>query len=234
MAALAGAVVGADDRVSAMVCATVAVGAIPILLLLWASGARRTAVTCLVVGIASATASLAADARYRALHTRLRAHVGARVGAGPVLSRLALTEDAAPAMNGLATLRGEVRHVLANGKWTAADGGVVVRVLGAAGESRRSEWRRGRVLQAPITYARPFHVFDRGVPDFERQAALDGVTLLGSVKSGLLIDIVAPGSMVEEWTAAVRKAVRHRVTAFVAPHGETSAAIVTEIGRAHV
>ena len=65
--------------------------------------------------------------------------------------------------------------------------------------------------------------------DLETDAALGGITLFGSVKSALLIEVVDNGTVVEEYAAAVRAEVRSAVTRWVLPHGEVPAAIVTAV-----
>jgi competence protein ComEC len=79
------------------------------------------------------------------------------------------------------------------------------------------------------TFRRPQRYLNDGVPDFERRLALDGTSLLGSVKSGLLVDVVSRGSLVEEAAGLARAYVRHAVTRRVAPHSQVSAGIVTAI-----
>ena len=67
------------------------------------------------------------------------------------------------------------------------------------------------------TFRRPARYLNDGVPDFERELALDGTTLFGSVKSALLIDVVARGSPFQERAAAsARTCARGRT--WVAPH----------------
>ena len=56
-----------------------------------------------------------------------------------------------------------------------------------------------------------------------------GTTLVGSVKSGRLIEVVARGGAIDETLARARAAVRRAVASSVGPHSERSAAIVLAI-----
>ena len=70
---------------------------------------------------------------------------------------------------------------------------------------------------------------NEGVADFERDLALDGTALLGSVKSGLLVEVLAAGTPLEEWAADVRVHVRRVIQRRVAIHDPVAAAIVTAV-----
>ena len=67
------------------------------------------------------------------------------------------------------------------------------------------------------------------MPDFEREQALDGVTILGSVKSGLLVEIVHPAGRVYEWCAGVRAHVRRAVAHWIELHDSVSAAVAAAV-----
>jgi competence protein ComEC len=191
-------------------------------------GVRFPRVTCVAIVLAYGCGGfvLGSDARAKAIDTPLRRSVAADFGR-PIPTRLLLTEDA-DAEDGVTILRGRVTAVRTGRDWSPSGGGVVVSVGGAAGRPRAAEWRRGRLLEAPIAFRRPARYLNDGVPDFERQAALDGITLLGSIKSGLLVQ-VQRGSIVNEVAAGVRTYVRRAVTRRIAPHGEVSAAIVSAV-----
>ena len=110
-----------------------------------------------------------------------------------------------------------------------ATGGVAFTVSGEAGSGSAAEWRAGRVIAAPATFRRPARYLNAGVADFERQVALDGTTLFGSIKSGLLVDVVSRGAALQEWAGNVRAHVRRAVQRWVAPRTTTGAAIVTAV-----
>ena len=80
-----------------------------------------------------------------------------------------------------------------------------------------------------MTFRRPARYLNDGVPDFERDLALDGTTLLGSVKSGLLVDVVRRGTRLDEAAAAGRARIREAVTRWVGARSATSAALVTAV-----
>lgn len=195
---------------------------------MWLRRLPRTTVWLTVSAFGCCGFVLGADARARAVETPLHAALGAGFEEqGPVAARLLLTEDAG--FDNLATLRARVVSVQSRGEWISTDGGVVVSVAGTVAANRYAQWRRGRMLEAPITFRRPARYLNDGVADFERDAALDGIALLGSVKSGLVVDVIAPGNLTAELAADVRHYVRRVVRQRVGGHADLSAAIVTAV-----
>lgn len=194
----------------------------------------------LVLGFAAGGAVLSADAREHALHSTLRQRLDREFGgfliesigpAGrhdPVPSRAVLVEDAA-ARDGFVSLRARVVAVRLAGTWQPADGGVSISVNGLAHEDRISSWRAGRTIEAPITYRRPARYLNDGVPDVERDLALGGVTLLGTIKSGLVIDVIGRGSVVSERSADIRAHVRRALARWIEPHDPIAAAIASAV-----
>ncbi|HXD17457.1 MAG TPA: DNA internalization-related competence protein ComEC/Rec2 [Vicinamibacterales bacterium] len=195
--------------------------------LAWRFRYPRATLAALVCACGCSGFVLGAHARDAAIDTPLRRSVGNNLG-GPIVARLLLTEDADSDAT-FTILRGRVTAVREGSNWTPSDGGVVVSVGGVAGRTRAGEWRRGRLLEAPIAFRRPARYLNEGVADFEREAALDGVTLLGSIKSGLLVQVIRRGSIASETGAAVRMYVRRAVSRRIAPHGDLSAAIVSAV-----
>jgi competence protein ComEC len=194
----------------------------------------------LAAGFFAAGAALSADARHRAVHAPLRTLLHERFGGfaietpgpaadhDPVGVYVLLTEDAAP-RDGFVSLRGLVTAVEIDGGVHAVSGGASFSTGGALAGARVPEWRAGRTIRAWATFGRPARYLNRGVPDFERGLALDGTTLFGSVKSGLLVDVVSRGSLLEEAAADARAHVRQVVARRVAPHDLVSAGIVTAV-----
>jgi competence protein ComEC len=240
LALLAGAVAGGSIDLSLRV-------AWPLLPMLLASAAvarwraaGRTAWVLTVAGFGLGSALLASDARNAALHPLLRTVLEQRVGGfaieslgpendhDPIRIRAELAEDAA-VREDYVSLRARVLALEYDGRWEPVEGGVTLTVGGDAGPARAGEWRAGRVIETRATVRRPARYLNDGVPDAEWQLALDGTTLFGSVKSGLLIDVVARGSAFREWAAGVRARVRSAVARWVSPHDMTAAAIVTAV-----
>jgi len=198
--------------------------------------------TCVVTvgAFACCAFALGSSAREQSLDTPLRAALddelhGFRVDAPqpaennrPIRARLLLTEDASVEDN-LATLRAQVLFIRPHDEWLPSAGGVVVGIGGNASAARAAQWRRGRIVEAPVTFRRPARFLDAGVSDFERDAALDGLSLLGTVKSALLVDVVRRGNAFAECAATVRAYIRHAVSEHVAPRSPLSAAIVTAV-----
>ena len=131
-----------------------------------------------------------------------------------------LRADAAPGASGVA-LNLDVDD--------PARGGVTVTVLGEFAGPRLGEWRAGRRVRIPAHLRRPSRYLDPGVPDFERALARRGTTLVGTVKSGALVDVEAHGNWTSERLADVRAFARQAITRSVGRWHPVSAAIVTAI-----
>ncbi len=206
----------------------------------WYFHRHRLAIACLAGGFFCASAALGVEARAAALDTPLRAALHRAFGGfefltigpggrhDPMRVRATLVEDAA-AEDGFVGLRAHIGAIRLDGRWQPASGGVTFSVAGTAASSRVDDWRAGRTLEMSVTFRRPARYLNDGVPDFERQLALDGTTLFGSVKSGLLVEVIARGSVVQEVAAGIRGRVRRGVDRWVAPHDRVSAAIVTAV-----
>ena len=83
-------------------------------------------------------------------------------------------------------------------------GGILVTVVGGLAADRLDEWRAGRRVRVPVHLQRPARYLDPGVPDFERALARRGTTLVGSVKSGALVEVLAGGGWWSETLGAIR------------------------------
>ncbi|MEQ1574146.1 MAG: DNA internalization-related competence protein ComEC/Rec2 [Vicinamibacterales bacterium] len=201
---------------------------------------RCAALPCVLLAAWSAGAHRAAAAREQALETPLRTALNHGIGGfriedlsvpgehDPVPTRAVIAEDAARSEQ-FTSLRVWVREVRLHGAWRVASGGVTLGIGGGVPPAMASEWRAGRTIEVPVTYRRPATYLNDGVTDFERDLAFDGTTLFGSVKSGLLIDVTAHGTAVEEIAARARLQVRRSSARWVARHDGVSSAIVTAI-----
>jgi competence protein ComEC len=203
---------------------------------------RQPALTLVAVagGCLSAGVLLAADARQQVIDTTLRRVLHHEFGgflleglgpAGdhdPILTRGILLEDAA-LLDGFVSLRLHVTAVAVRSEWVSAGGGVVISVGGTPAADRALEWRAGRTIEAPVTFRRPARYLNDGVPDFERDLALDGTTLFGSVKSGFVVDVVRRGTLLQERAADTRAHVRRAIRRWVTVHHAVAGAIVTAV-----
>ena len=201
---------------------------------------RVAASSAIAFGFLMGGVALTVDARELALHSSIRRllneqcdgflidSIGPACRHDPLLSRAVLVEDASRDGD-FVSLRVEIVAVQLGGVWHAVEGGVTISVNGTAEEERVAEWRAGRTLEAPVTYRRPARYLNDGVPDFERDLALAGTTLLGTIKSGLLIDVVREGGYWAEVSADIRSHVRHAVARWIEPHDPISAAIASAV-----
>jgi competence protein ComEC len=209
-------------------------------LLAWNRRRARVAWAAVVITFGCCGFILGSNARQESIDAPLRVALdrelhGFRVGATqlpennrPLPTRLLLTEDASVEDN-LATLRARVVAIRPQDVWVPADGGAVLSVSGSTSQVRFTEWRRGRIVEAPVVFRRPARFLNDGVPDFERDAALDGISVLGTIKSGLLVDVVHRATVIDELAADVRAYVRRAVADRVGPHSALSAAIVDAV-----
>ena len=206
----------------------------------WLCERHRLTVALLALSFLDAGTALASDARDRALQTPLRALLDRAVGGfsletlgpgarhDPLPVRARLTEDASRG-SGVTTLRAAISSVRLRGVWQEASGDVSLTVGGVSALEQAGEWRAGRRIEAFATFRRPARYLNDGVPDFERDLALHGTTLFGSVKSGLLVDVLESGSGIEETAASIRRHARRGVERWVGRHDAVSAAIVTAV-----
>jgi competence protein ComEC len=111
----------------------------------------------------------------------------------------------------------------------SVDGGVIVSIGGTLSTDLMKEWRAGRRIRAPVDLRRPTRYYDVGVPDGERALQRRGISLVGSTKSGALIEVLGRGSWVDERLADVRAFSRRAIHDTVGPWSDRSAAIVTAI-----
>ena len=108
-------------------------------------------------------------------------------------------------------------------------GGVAVTVVGGLAADRIDDWRAGRRVRFPVQLHRPARYLDPGVPDHERVLARRGLTLVGTVKSGALVEVLARGSPLDEAMASTRAHARRAIAAAVGRWSRESAGIVTAI-----
>ena len=139
-----------------------------------------------------------------------------------------LLRDAAPTDYG-ATLVVAAEQLGFGREWVGVSGGIRVTVSGQFVADRVHGWTAGRRLRIPMTL-RPAARYDNpGVPDRQRGLMWRGTSLLGSVKSALLVEIIERGSRWSEGAAALRATVRRLVDRSVGAYSLRSAGIVTAI-----
>jgi competence protein ComEC len=90
-------------------------------------------------------------------------------------------------------------------------------------------WRAQRTIETPITFRRPARFLNDGVADFEDALAREGTTLLGTIKSALVVDVIARGGPIDELAADIRAHVRTALATWIAPHSTVSAAIAAAV-----
>ena len=253
LALIAGAVLGIHT--SAVSFAWLPMVALTVGVVGWRRRAPFVTVAACALGFAACGAVLGTAATATALEPSLRRELdraypgfaidvlGPEPDHDPVPTRARLVEDATADVD-VVSLRVQVLAVRLDGQWRPVSGGAWLSVGGrvatdaresdavgtdAVGSPTAASWRAGRTVVAPVIFRRPSRYLNRGVPDAERDLALAGTTLFGSIKSGLLVDVVANGGPVSEAAARVRAYVRSAVHRHVTPHDELSGAVITAV-----
>jgi competence protein ComEC len=108
-------------------------------------------------------------------------------------------------------------------------GGIVVTVVGSLAAARIDDWRAGRRVRVPVQLRRASRYLDPGVPDHERALARRGTTLVGTVKSGALVEVLARAGRFDETMSAARAFSRRAIRDAVGRWSPQSAAIVAAI-----
>jgi competence protein ComEC len=197
--------------------------------------ARRPVSFTIAVAVvfASGACALAQRAESQAADPEFRRQLSDVVGRTPVWLEGRLRNDAAPGDNGVGlTLdverwehAGTVREVAPS----CRPSGVRVSVAGAMAMDRLGEWRDGRGIRLPAFLRVPGRYQDPGVADGRLALARRGVALVGSVKSGALVEVRAPGSWGAEVAAGIRALTRRAVHRHVGRFDSQSEAIVVAI-----
>ena len=206
--------------------------------LLWTAAAsgdddRHTSVTLLIAAAALTGASLGASEGERVYRSPLAAWFERTSPAGPVIVEGVLREDAVPTPSGLSisldvlTARqiGDPFDQDAAGRL----GGVRLSVAGSMLDGRALEWRAGRTLRMPALLRPPSTYLNPGTPDERPALARRGVTLVGTVKSAALIQVMARGGIVAEGAAAIRAWTRRQVARALSPIDAAAAGVTTAV-----
>ena len=240
LALVVGLAAGVTVDAPVVLALTVAISAAWAAMLL---GARRghafLSLTSTLVLVGCAAWLLGAHAVDRALHSPLRTLLEQRLGGfaldsaerrvdEPIIIEGRLVADAMPTDDG-AVIRVLVSRVWVHEVWEATSGGVSLGVSGELHDGRLAQWRAGRLIRAPALLRRPARYLNAGLSDQERALARRGVSLVGTVKSAALIEIVDRGRWWEELAASLRSRTRHAIDRHVRTRDAQSSAIATAI-----
>ncbi len=211
-------------------------------------GRERWVAASAVIGFAAGGALLASDAWRKASTSTLRRAFDAAAAVERAQaeaehrfhpldpSALAIVEgvlraDASPGPGGVSLSLDVTRFAPPGAREKSVDvsGGALVSVAGALSAQYVDRWRAGRRVRLPVDLHRPARYLDAGVPDGERASLLRGTMLVGGVKSGALVEVLARGGWLDERLAAVRAFSRRAIGDAVGRWSARSAAIVTAI-----
>ena len=203
------------------------------MLLVTAVGLRRPALTTVVAsfGFVVTGVLLGTQATVAATTSPLREWYARAEAAGTseaVWIEGELTRDAIPTDYG-AGLDIRVARVRSSDDWVGVTGGVRVAVGGQLVARHLHQWVGGRTVRMPVSFRQPARYLNPGVADEQRALMWRGISLLGSVKSALLVEVVGPGGWWSNRTAVIRAAVRRRVARTVGRFSARSAGVVTAV-----
>ena len=108
-------------------------------------------------------------------------------------------------------------------------GGVRLSVAGVLATARLNEWRAGRTVRVTAVLRPPAFYLDPGVRDERRALARRDIMVVGSVKSGALVDVAAPGSWRSKIASAVRAWTRGAIASSIGRWNARSAGIAAAI-----
>lgn len=149
---------------------------------------------------------------------------------GPVQIEGVLREDAAFSANGVSLVLDATAIVAnTNAARHSTTGGIRLTIGGAAAADLLSAWRAGRTVRIPALLRKPTAYRDPGVEDDVRGLARRGIVLLGTVKSGSLIEILRQGNIVDETAASARAWTRRTINRHVGRWSMQSAAVAIAI-----
>ena len=188
----------------------------------------RVCVAAAAVVFFAGSWALATRASLDAARPPLRIAMAPALRAGPVVLEGRLIDDAAPGEAGVG-LHLELQRWTIDSVTTEGAGGVRLTVGGALGLDQAKEWRAGRLVRVPALLREPGRYQDPGVPDGRLQLARKGTVLVGSVKSGALVEVRERGGWAAEAAAGVRHLARTHVARHVGRYDRQSAAIVVAI-----
>jgi competence protein ComEC len=198
-----------------------------------ADGCGECCTAALVLGCAISGVSLGLSAASSAYNPELLSWFnacGLACHDSPAWVQGVLREDAALSAGGVSLILDTQAIVdLPSSARRRSAGGVRLNVAGVAAIDQISAWRAGRTIRAPVLFRLPTSYGDPGVPDDVRSLARRGIVLLGTVKSGSLIDVVHRGSATAEAAASARAWVRRRIVDCVGRWSPQSAAIAIAI-----
>lgn len=204
----------------------------------WRAGWRRALVVVAHVGVVATATVLGAhaftDVARPSLVTVLdEAGVlaaDAPADAATVMLEGRLAADAAPLGRGvLLRLQAERVWLGPCGCPQPVAGGVVVTVAGDLSGGRVASWRAGRRVKLTVAMRLPRVFRNTGGPDERADLVRRRAALAGSVKSALLVDVVAPGSWASEAAAALRARARAALGRAAGDQGGEAAAIGTAV-----
>jgi competence protein ComEC len=189
-----------------------------------ADSAAGIVVTALVLGL-----SLGVSAAHRAYRPSLLGwfQQGGRPSQPGIVLEGRLREDAANLAAGVSLLLDVDR--IGDDPARPVAGGVRLSVAGALAPRAAAAWRAGRRLRVTATLREPAFYLDPGVPEERRPLLRRGIALVGAVKSGALVEVVAPGSAIDERAASLRAWARHALNTAVGRWSQRSAGVATAI-----
>ena len=190
-----------------------------------ADAAIATAIASLVIGL-----SMGVSSAHRAYRPSVLDWFSLHGGSSPVVLYGRLRGDAALTPTGVSIAIDVERIDEAEGEsHVGVTGGVRVTVAGELAPAALQTWRGGRMVRVTATLREPTIYLDPGVPDERRALLRRDIALVGTVKSGALVDVIARGSPIDERAAAIRVWSREAIAAAIGRWSARSAGVAAAI-----
>jgi competence protein ComEC len=147
----------------------------------------------------------------------------------PVVVEGVLREDAVPSASGV-SLTVDVKGIGELGSGVVpVEGGVRLSIAGTLLDERVKAWRAGRAVRMPALLREPSAYLNPGTPDERPALARRGITLVGTVKSAAVVELVRRGSVWSEAAAAIRAWTRRQIERVLAPVDATAAGVTAAV-----
>lgn len=226
-ASLAGALAGLSTNLRPATAASAAIAAGTLAVVVRSRLRRQAlAVAALLGSVAAWSAQTRCDTLQPSLLEWFDAQTTSGRTVGPVIVEAALVADAVRVRDGVRLMLA-VSVVESDGP-RPVTGVVQAFVAGEIALDLVDEWTAGRKVRVPVTLRRPQMLRNFGGPSPARQTLRRPFALVGSIKSGALVE-VSPSHVFDESAAGIRRRVRQATSRFLAARSAEAAAVTNAI-----
>jgi competence protein ComEC len=188
------------------------------------------ATTLVVAGAIAVGLSLGTSDAARVYRSSLAGWFERVAPGAPVVVEGVLREDAVPSASGV-SLTVDVNGIgeLGKSELVPVEGGVRLSIAGTLLDARVKGWRAGRTVRMPALLRELSTYFNPGTPDERPALARRGITLVGTVKSATVVELMRRGSAWREAAAGIRAWTRRQIERVLAPVDATAAGVTSAV-----